>query len=127
MACGGFSIALLEGSYERFSVLTVIAIFSNICWEPLTIGMDMTLPKTISSTSPEQPASNRTSEEEDDSIVILPRKRKTRHFIQNTRTMSLINEEEEAISQFYGYIFEENEVTLPASKSVIKDRNRLLN
>lgn len=98
-------MVLLKGALTPFSALNALAVFdlneealsherpiretSDDLFEPLTEAGDLL----------------------DDSVIVLPKKRKAiKHFIQNTR-QSLDIESQHPLS--YGYLFEEADVLLP--------------
>jgi hypothetical protein len=109
-----FSIVILAGNPETSSVLSVLGHFdiSLNGDSSKSIETDSMREKAEEKGDKSQDSPGLTSSEED-AVILLPKKRKTANFLQNTRKTSLLGEEPE-IAQFYGFLFEDNEVVLPS-------------
>jgi hypothetical protein len=113
MAKKEFSIVILAGNPETSSAISVLAHFDiSLNDSNKTIESDSMREKAEEEGDKLQDSPGLTSSEED-AVILLPKKRKTADFLQNTRTTSLLGEEPE-IAQFYGFLFEDNEVVLPS-------------
>jgi hypothetical protein len=108
-----FSIVILAGNQEASSVLSVLAHFDiSLKDSSKSTETDSMREKAEEEGDKSQDSPGLTSSEED-AVILLPKKRKTANFLQNTRKTSLLGEEPE-IAQFYGFLFEDNEVVLPS-------------
>ena len=88
---------------QKFSALTAIAHFD------IHLARQKDAKRLIDE---ERSELNAATSSEEDSVVALPRKKITNPFLQNTRKTPMVGDDE-AVTQFYGYIFEDNEVSLP--------------